>query len=243
MALAANRDAVLGRLEELGTDQTRRIWTNHGAREPFFGVKIGDMKLVLKELGKAGKKNQELASALYATGNADAMYFAGMIADPQAVTPEELDRWAEESTWYMTSEYAVAGVAAESPYGWQKGLAWIDSDKPWVAAAGWATLGLVVAHRPDADLDLETLGKLLQRVETEIDDGSNRERYQMNGFVIAVGCYVEDLTAEARRVGEALGTVKVDVGNTACKVPLAAAYIDKVVSAGRLGKKRKTVRC
>jgi len=35
----------------------------------------------------------------------------------------------------------------------------------------------------------------------------------------------------------------VDVGETACKVPLAIAYIEKTEAAGRIGKKRKTMRC
>jgi hypothetical protein len=37
--------------------------------------------------------------------------------------------------------------------------------------------------------------------------------------------------------------VSVNVGDTACKVPLATEYIEKCESAGRLGKKRKTAKC
>ncbi len=40
-----------------------------------------------------------------------------------------------------------------------------------------------------------------------------------------------------------LGTVSVDVGDTACKVPLATESIDRAEAAGRLGKKRKTAKC
>jgi hypothetical protein len=35
----------------------------------------------------------------------------------------------------------------------------------------------------------------------------------------------------------------VDVGDTACTVPLATAYIEKIEAAGRVGQKRKTIRC
>ena len=37
--------------------------------------------------------------------------------------------------------------------------------------------------------------------------------------------------------------VDVDMGGTACKVPYAPDYIDKVVGMGRLGVKRKSARC
>ena len=37
--------------------------------------------------------------------------------------------------------------------------------------------------------------------------------------------------------------VSVDMGDTACQVPLASAYIEKIEAMGRIGKKRKTMRC
>ena len=40
-----------------------------------------------------------------------------------------------------------------------------------------------------------------------------------------------------------LGRVDVDMGGTACKVPLALEYIEKLEKSGRVGKKRKTTRC
>ena len=44
----------------------------------------------------------------------------------------------------------------------------------------------------------------------------------MNGFVIAVGVYISELTEKALRIAEKVGKVHVDMGGTACKVPSAA---------------------
>jgi hypothetical protein len=71
----------------------------------------------------------------------------------------------------------------------------------------------------------------------------NRVRYQMNNFVISVGCYVQALLAEAKAAAKKIGPVEVDMGDTACKTPLATDYIAKVESMGRLGRKRKTLKC
>lgn len=49
----------------------------------------------------------------------------------------------------------------------------------------------------------------------------NRVRYVMNGFVMSLDAYVTELNEEAKQVAEYIGKVHVDVGNTACKVPLA----------------------
>ena len=60
---------------------------------------------------------------------------------------------------------------------------------------------------------------------------------------IGVGTYVKPLLRKAKQAAKKLGTVEVDMGETACKVPVAVDYIAKVESMGRVGKKRKTIRC
>ncbi len=65
----------------------------------------------------------------------------------------------------------------------------------------------------------------------------------MNGFVIAVGAYVKPLLKQAKQAAKKIGTVSVDVGDTACKVPLATATIEKIEKMGRIGRKRKTIKC
>lgn len=237
--LGMNVDQVMAQLETMGSEQTRKTFRNHGAPESMFGVKVGDMKTIVKKV----KTDQALAEGLYATGNSDAMYLAGLIADPSAMSPDLLDRWARAATWHMLSESTVAWVAAESPHGWEMGLRWIDDPEPHVASSGWATLADVAALRPDEKIDLDAVRGLLERVRREIHSAPNRVRYTMNTFVIAVGCYVSPLSAEARRIGEALGPVEVHLGNTACKVPSAPERIDKAAGAGKIGQKRKTVRC
>jgi hypothetical protein len=54
----------------------------------------------------------------------------------------------------------------------------------------------------------------------------------------AYGIFAGGLAAADR-----IGPVKVDMDGTACKVPNAAEYIEKVRKRGSIGKKRKTVKC
>ena len=65
----------------------------------------------------------------------------------------------------------------------------------------------------------------------------------MNAFVIAVGSYVKSLTDFAKQVGEKIGALEVDMGNTACQVPFAPDYIRKVEKRGTIGKKRTSAKC
>lgn len=230
---------ILAELETYGNPGTKKIYTKHGAPEPFFGVKVQDLKKIVKKV----KKNHELSLELYDTGNSDAMYLAGLIADEKKITKKDLNKWAKNGSWYYISEFAVAWIAAESKFGWELGLNWIDSPKENIASSGWSTLSNYISITPDEELDIEAISDLLDRAEKEVHNAQNRVRYTMNGFIIAVGSYVEALTEKAYEVGKRVGKVKVEMGGTACKVPLAPAYIDKVVSQGRVGKKRKMARC
>lgn len=230
---------VLAELQKLGSEQTKKTLLRHGAREPLFGVKIGDTKPLQKKL----KNDTPLALALFDTGNYDAMYLAGLVCDPPALTKAQLKKWAKAAKSPGIAEYTVAWVAAESGHGPELAREWVDSKDELVAAAGWATLSSVVALTPDEDLDLDELADLLDRVERRIHEAPNRVRYAMNGFVISVGGYVVPLTARAKAAAKAVGPVEVDMGDTACKLPDAAAYIAKMEAAGKVGAKRKTVRC
>src|SRR3954451_10169094 len=71
-------DEVMAELKALGSAQTKKTLLRHGAAEPLFGVKIGDMKGILKRV----RNDNALALKLYDTGNFDAMYLAGLVADP-----------------------------------------------------------------------------------------------------------------------------------------------------------------
>lgn len=226
-------------MQQMGTEQTRKTWLNHGAKGELFGVKIGDMKPIQKKI----KRDHELALALYKTGNADAMYFAGLISEPAKMTKKQLHEWAKKSTWSMLNEYTVAWAAAESLYGHELALEWIDSKEEKIQASGWCTYSGLVSLKKDEELNAEELESLLDRVQKTIHQQGERVKYAMNGFVVAVGSYVMTLTEKARATAAAMGTVMVDMGGTACKVPDAAAYIGKVEAAGKLGKKKKTVFC
>ncbi|MGV3615206.1 MAG: DNA alkylation repair protein [Fimbriimonas sp.] len=232
-------EQIVSEIEPLGSEGYRRILRNHGVTEPLFGVKIEE----LKKYEKAIKKDYQLALDLFDTGIYDAMYLAGLIADESRMTKDDLHRWLEKATSDTVAEFAVAWVAADGPHGWDLALEWIDAPDEKAAVAGWGTLSSLVAVRNDADLDIPALKGLVERVKATIHSEPDRVRYKMNGFVIALGSYVSALTDDARRVGEQIGKVKVNMGDTACKVPYAPDYIEKVVAKGRIGKKRKSARC
>ena len=230
---------VMLELESYGNEQTKKTFLRHGAKEPFFGVKIGDLKKIEKKV----KKDYQLALDLFDTGNSDAMYLAGLIADEKKMTKADLNHWVKKAYWHMLANYTVAWVASESPHGLELALNWIESDKELIAAAGWSTLASLATIKADADLDQKTFAKLIQRVVKEVHRAKNRVKYAMNCFLMAAGQCVNPLFDKALAAADKIGDVEVDMGDTDCQVPNAAAYLRKVKAAGRLGTKKKKARC
>jgi 3-methyladenine DNA glycosylase AlkD len=231
-------EQVMTELKSKGSEQTRKTLARHGAPSDTFGVKVGDLKTIAKKI----RGNQALACALYETGNSDAMYLAGMVADGSKMSKKELESWASSATWHMLAESTVPAVAAQSSHARELAMKWIRSAKKSIASTGWCTYAGIVATRPDEELDLAEIERLLNHVVANIHAAPNHVRYTMNAFLIAVAAHVKPLLKRAKAAAKAVGAVSVDMGDTACKVPLATAYIEKIEKMGRIGAKRKTMK-
>ena len=229
---------ILAQLENMGNEGTARVLRNHGAHDPCLGVKIGDMKALQKRL----KRDYSLSLELYDSGIYDAMYLAGLVADPERMTKKDLTRWIKTASRPIAS-YVVGPIAAGSPAGWSQALAWIKSKKEIENIAGWATVAATASLYPDDELDLDEYQRLLTEVERTIHAAKDAVRYEMNAFVISVGSYIGSLTETAIETGQRVGVLKVDTGKTACEVPFAPDYIQKVKARGSIGKKRKSAMC
>ncbi len=174
---------IVEELRALGSESIKKVLRNHGVREPFFGVKIGDMKKIQTRI----KKDYQLALDLYDTGNYDAMYLAGLVADDAKMTKKDLNHWAKIADGGALASATVPWVAAGSNHGYEIAQEWIESAQENVAVAGWTTLSCLVALKDDDDLDLAGLKRLLERVRETIHQRPDSVRYAMNGFVIALG--------------------------------------------------------
>jgi len=233
--------SAVDQLKAKSNEKTRILYARHGNMpDRIFGVSIAELKVI----ARAVKGQQQLAYQLYETRMLEAMYLAGMVANGAQMTRKHLQSWADGSAGMpMISEYTVPWVAVEHAGAWVLAREWIASTKEHIAAAGWCTFAGMVAITDGEHLDLPELKSLLQAVEEQIHTAENRVRYTMNGFIIAVGMYVKPLLPAAKASARRIGTVSVHMGDTDCKVPLASDYLAKAEAAGKMGRKRKTIRC
>lgn len=234
-----NLEMVMQELEALGKERTKKIYLSNGAHEPLFGVATGAMKPIFRKI----KRNQPLAEELYATGNYDAMYFAGVIADPKAMSEADFERWIDGAYIYMLSDYVVAVTLAETDIAQEVSDKWIASDIELKMSAGWSCYCWLLGNRPDSEFSEEKIADMLELVKNTIHDAPERTKYAMNNFMYTVGVSYQPLHDKAVEIAKEVGPVEVNRDTAKSKFLDASVNIQKAVDKGQLGFKRKYVRC
>ncbi|RXZ78654.1 DNA alkylation repair protein [Paenibacillaceae bacterium] len=232
-------ETVMQELEALGKERTKKIYQANGAHEPLFGVATGGMKPIFRKI----KLNQPLAEQLYATGNYDAMYFAGVIADPKAMTEADFERWIDGAYFYMLSDFVVAVTLAETDIAQEVADKWIESDIELKMSAGWNCYCWLLGNRSDSEFSEVKLAAMLELVKNTIHDAPERTKYAMNNFIFTVGVSYRPLHDKAVEIAKEVGPVEVNRGTAKSKFLNASVNIQKAIDKGRIGFKRKHVRC
>lgn len=213
-------EEVMQQLEGYGTEQNRKTYTNHGAKEPLFGVSFANLKLLKKKI----KKDHDLAIVLWETKNMDAMTLATMILDPKKVTIELLNKWVQEVDYYCLMDVLMTAICT-SPIAIERMEEWTNSDDEWIGRAGWSLLSNIAIKNKTLQDDF--FSPYLEEIKVNIHNEKNRKKEAMNRALIAIGIRNEDLEQTAIEIARKIGKVQVDHGATSCKTPDAESYIKK----------------
>ncbi|MFJ8262588.1 DNA alkylation repair protein [Rummeliibacillus sp. NPDC094406] len=232
-------ETVMHELEALGKERTKKMYISNGAHEPLFGVATGAMKPIAKKI----KINQHLAEELYSTGNYDSMYFAGIIANPKAMSESDFDRWMDGAYFYMVSDFVVAVTLSESDFAQDVADKWIASDDELRMSAGWSCYCWLLGNRLDNEFSESKISNMLEMVKNTIHDSPERTKSAMSNFLSTVGISYLPLHEKAIEIAKEVGTVEVKRDNKKSSFLNAYESIHKEIDRGRIGFKRKYVRC
>ena len=227
---------VLAQLEAVGTAQNRKVYRRHGAAEPMFGVSY-------KELGRIGKPlvgDNQLAEALWRSGNHDARALALRIADPSRLTAGLVHDWLSAVDNYVLAE-ELGRLVARSGLAREISDALRDLPAEWPASVGWF---IVACTAEAADIwSVDDLRVLLRQIRVELADRPNRVRHEMNAALIAIGLRDGNLRRSVFAIDRALGPIIVDHGETGCKTPAITPYVERTLAhrsaRSASGRKRK----
>ncbi|MES1049567.1 DNA alkylation repair protein [Bacillus thuringiensis] len=213
-------EEVMRQLEEYGTEQNRKTYKNHGAKEPLFGVSFANLKLLKKKI----KKDHDLAVGLWETNNMDAMTLATYILDPKKIATEQLNSWIQNVDYYCLMDVLMKSICT-SPIAIERMEEWTKSNDEWIGRAGWSLLANIAIKNKTLHDDF--FSPYLEEIKENIHNEKNRKKEAMNSALIAIGILNEDLEQQAIEIAREIGKVEVDHGATSCKTPDAESYIKK----------------
>ncbi|WP_168705133.1 DNA alkylation repair protein [Gordonia paraffinivorans] len=167
------------------------------------GVNLTKLRAVAKPL----KTDQDLAIALWATGDTAARLVALLVCRPKAFDAAALDAMIREA-------------------GRPKVHDWMDDPDPDVRSAGWALTTERVTKNPDG-LDLTAL---LDTVESEMKDAPGRLQWTMNACLATIGIEHPELRDRAVGIGERLRVLEDYPTSPGCISPYAPVWIREMVA-------------
>lgn len=218
-----NAKEILATLKQHGKAQTAAIYQRHGSGKNVFGVLTSEIAKLQKKI----KVDHALAMELWRSGNAEARILALQIADPEQLTRADADRLVQEAPARFVGSY-LSGLLSRSPIADKTMRTWMKSKDEASREIGYGMLSARLKEDPEAVSDADA-SKVLATIEQEIHRSPNWARRAMNGALISIGIYKSALRKQAIEAAKRIGKVEVDHGETSCKTPDAASYIEKAL--------------
>lgn len=212
---------ILAHFESLSNEKVRAHNIKYGAGDNQYGVKLGDIRALAKQL----KTNHSLALALWETNNVEARLLATLIIKPAELTAEELDRLVRSESFTQVADWLNAYVTRAHPAKEELRKQWMTTDHPMAARAGWSLTADRVAKQPEG-LDLSAL---VDRIEKEMPSAAPEVQWTMNTTLAQIGINHPPLRERAIALGEKMGIYRDFPVSKGCTSPFAPIWINEMV--------------
>jgi len=212
---------AMSRLEALGIEKVRAQNAKNGAGDNQFGVKMGDIRILAKEI----KLNPELAVELWGTGNIDAQSLAILLMKPKQLTAEELESMMSDVTYDWLAGWLTSYVIKQSPHKEALRQKWMQSDSISLLRGAWS----LTADRAEKEPEGLDLPALLDRIENEMGSAPRFLQWTMNSCLVSIGGYHKEYRDRAIAIAEKLGTFRDYPVSKGCTSPFAPVWIDYIV--------------
>ena len=213
---------TLKQLESLGNEKRRAHNIKYGAGDNQFGVPHGDIRVLAKKI----KTNHELALALWKTGNLDAQLLATLVINQKNLSADEMDRMVRSVTFVHVADWLNSYVVKQHPDKESLRQAWMATDDPMAARAGWSLTAERVVKSPEG-LDLPAL---LDRIESEMGNATPEVQWTMNSALAEIGIHFPKHRKRAIAIGETLGIYRDYPCSKGCTSPFAPIWINAMVN-------------
>ena len=160
---------ALTSLEKMGSKKFREdMVARYGitTQDKTLGVSMANIQKLGKDIGR----NHELATALWNTGVYEGRMLAIYVAEPERVTPAQMDAWARDFDNWAVCDTVCFKLWDQTPLAWAKIAQWVKRREEFIKRAGFALLACVALH------DKKSNDAPFLRALTFVEDGARDER-------------------------------------------------------------------
>ncbi len=212
---------TLDKLKALGNEKMFAQNKKRGASDNQFGVRMGDIRKVAKEI----KFNRPLAIELWNTEIIEARLLAILLLKPKDLSPDKVDEMVRSINFFWVADWFNSYIASKHPDNEILRQKWMTDSNPQAARAGW-NLTSIRARKNAEGLDLK---HLLDRIEKDMADAAPEAQWTMNFALVEIGINHPDLRKRAINIGEKLGVYRDYVAPKGCTSPFAPIWINEMV--------------
>lgn len=216
---------VLAKLESLSDPKVKSINHRNGTGDNQFGVKLGDIRALAKEI----KSDHDLGLQLWKTGNLDARLLALLIIKPKQLTESEVESLAEEVDSQQLADWVSTIVLKVHSSKDALREKWMVETHPVKARFGWSLTTSTIAQESDQAI----LTSLLDRIESEMPIAHPWTQWTMNYCLAEIGIQHESHRNQALEIGEKLGVYRDYPTAKGCVSPFAPIWINEMVKRAK----------
>lgn len=220
---------ILQHLESLGTPENAAGMARFGIKtKTAFGVSAPEIKKLAKEIGK----NHDLARELWATGVHEARIAAYLIDNPEEVTGEQMESWANDFDNWAICDGACGHLFCRTAFAYEKAFAWSEREEEFVKRAGIVLIAWLAVH--DKKAEDACIAQFLPVLEKHSTDERNFIKKAVNWSLRQIG--KRNLALNEKAVAAAR---KIKAGNTKAGRWIAADALRELTSEKTLERLQK----
>jgi len=191
---------ILARLRALANPDSVAGMARYGINpHNTLGVSIPALRRLAREAGR----DHALAEDLWASGIHEARILAALVDRPQEVTPEQMERWAQDFDSWDVCDQVCSNLFDKTPWAYEKAVEWSGRDEEYVKRAGFALMAALAWHdrkAPDSALEV-----FLPIIACEAGDGRNYVKKAVNWALRQIGKRSRHLNALAIQTAREIG--------------------------------------
>lgn len=150
-----------------------------------FGISAPVLKALAKEIKKQAENRHRLALELWETGVHEARIIAYLIDNPQEVTIEQMDDWANGFDNWAICDGTCGHLFCRTEFAYQKAFEWATRDAEFVKRAGLVLPAWLAVH--DKRAADEKIAQFLPVLEKHAGDERNFIKKAVNWSLRQIG--------------------------------------------------------